>query len=206
MICWHVFACRPGKERAAAQELGRRGLLPLVPVLPIKYRQGNRYWRPLALPGYVLVQVETLTPKVLRQILAAEFIGGEKCVRREIGRATAKQMLDFLAFIQSLREVLTVKQSVKAGDVVRVKFGPMEGKLAQVQSVKGDRVNLLIELFKVEVKADALQLEKDATSPSNSLHKESKSGTTIRRDGGRSSAAGGQSRIPPSERPRARLG
>jgi transcription antitermination factor NusG len=181
-------------------------LLPLVPVLPIKYRQGNRYWRPLALPGYVLVQVETLTPKVLRQILAAEFIGGEKCVRREIGRATAKQMLDFLAFIQSLREVLTVKQSVKAGDVVRVKFGPMEGKLAQVQSVKGDRVNLLIELFKVEVKADALQLEKDATSPSNSLHKESKSGTTIRRDGGRSSAAGGQSRIPPSERPRARLG
>jgi transcription antitermination factor NusG len=149
----------------------------------------------LALPGYVLIQLDGLTPKVLRHILSAEFIGGEKCVRKEIGRATAKQMLDFLAFIQSLKEVLTVKQSVKPGDVVRVKFGPMEGKLAQVQSVKGDRVNLLIELFKVEVKSDALQLEKEDTSPSNSLHKTANNSTTLRRDGGRSSAAGGQSRL-----------
>jgi transcription antitermination factor NusG len=195
MIFWHVFAVRPGKERAAAVELGRRGLLPLVPVLPIKYRQGNRYWRPLALPGYVLVQIETLTPKVLRQILSAEFNTGEKCVRREIGRATVKQMLEFLQFIESLKEVLTVQQSVKPGDLVRVKFGPMEGKLAQVQSVKGARVNLLIELFKVEVKADAIQLEDNTTSASNSLHKTSKSGTRLEVRRGPISAAGGQSRL-----------
>jgi transcription antitermination factor NusG len=195
MIFWHVFACRPGKERAAAQELGRRGLLPLVPVLPIKYRQGNRYWRPLALPGYVLVQMEGLTPKLLRQILVAEFNTGEKCVRKEIGRATVKQMLEFLQFIESLREVLTVKQSVKPGDIVRVKFGPMEGKLAQVQSVKGHKVNLLIELFKVEVKADAIQLEDNTTTASNSLHKTSKSGTRLEVRRGPISAAGGQSRL-----------
>jgi transcription antitermination factor NusG len=195
MIFWHVFACRPGKERAAAQELGRRGLLPLVPVLPIKFRQGNRYWRPLALPGYVLVQLDGLTPKVLRQILSAEFIGGEKCVRKEIGRATAKQMLEFLQFIESLKEVLTVQRSVKPGDLVRVKFGPMEGKLAQVQSVKGARVNLLIELFKVEVKADAIQLEDNTTNASNSLHKTSKSGTRLEVRRGPISAAGGQSRL-----------
>jgi transcription antitermination factor NusG len=195
MIFWHVFAVRPGKERAAAQELGRRGLLPLVPVLPIKYRQGNRYWRPLALPGYVLVQMEGLTPKLLRQILVAEFNTGEKCVRKEIGRATVKQMLEFLQFIESLREVLTVKQSVKPGDIVRVKFGPMEGKLAQVQSVKGHKVNLLIELFKVEVKADAIQLEDNTTTASNSLHKTSKSGTRLEVRRGPISAAGGQSRL-----------
>jgi transcription antitermination factor NusG len=195
MIFWHVFACRPGKERAAAQELGRRGLLPLVPVLPIKFRQGNRYWRPLALPGYVLVQIDGPTPKVVRQILSAEFIGGEKCVRREIGRATIPQMLAFLQFIESLKEVLTVKQSLKAGDMVRVKLGPMKGKLAQVQSVKGHKVNLLIELFKVEVKADAIQLEKETTSPSNSLHKTSKSGTRLEVRRGPISAAGGQSRL-----------
>jgi transcription antitermination factor NusG len=195
MIFWHVFACRPGKERAAAIELGRRGLLPLVPVLPIKFRQGNRYWRPLALPGYVLVQIETLTPKVLRQILSAEFIGGEKCVRKEIGRATAKQMLAFLQFIESLKEVLTVKQSVKPGDMVRVKYGAMEGILAEVQEVKGARVNLLIGLFKVRVKADAIQLEENGATASISLHETSKSGTTLRRDGGRSRAAGGQSRL-----------
>jgi transcription antitermination factor NusG len=193
MIFWHVFACRPGKERAAAIELGRRGLLPLVPVLPIKFRQGNRYWRPLALPGYVLVQNDG--PNMVRRVLVADFSTGEKCVRREVGTATSKQMLAFLQFIESLREVLTVKQSVKPGDVVRVKFGPMEGKLAQVQSVKGDRVNLLIELFKVEVKADAIQLEKDDATGSISLHKSANHGTTIRRDGGRSRAAGGQSRL-----------
>jgi transcription antitermination factor NusG len=192
---WHVFACRPGKERAAAQELGRRGLLPLVPVLPIKYRQGNRYWRPLALPGYVLIQIETLTPKVLRQILVADFSNGEKCVRKEIGRATPKQMLEFLAFIESLKGVLTVKQSVKAGDVVHLKYGEWEGKKGEVQEIEGDRVNLLIGMFKVRVKADAIQLEKEDATGSISLHKSANHGTTIRRDGGRSRAAGGQSRL-----------
>jgi transcription antitermination factor NusG len=195
MIFWHVFSCRPGKERAAAQELGRRGLLPLVPVLPIKYRQGNRYWRPLALPGYVLIQIDTLTPKVLRQILVADFSNGEKCVRREIGRATPKQMLEFLAFIESLKGVLTVKQSVKAGDVVRLKYGEWEGKKGEVQEIEGDRVNLLIGMFKVRVKADAIQLEKEDATGSISLHKSANHGTTIRRDGGRSRAAGGQSRL-----------
>jgi transcription antitermination factor NusG len=193
MIFWHVFACRPGKERAAAQELGRRGLLPLVPVLPIKFRQGNRYWRPLALPGYVLVQNDG--PNMVRRVLVADFSTGEKCVRREVGTATSKQMLAFLQFIESLKEVLTVKQSVKPGDMVRVKFGPMEGKLAQVQSVKGDRVNLLIELFKVEVKADAIQLEDNTATASNSLHKESKSGTRLEVRRGPIRAAGGQSRL-----------
>jgi transcription antitermination factor NusG len=193
MIFWHVFACRPGKERAAAIELGRRGLLPLVPVLPIKFRQGNRYWRPLALPGYVLVQNDG--PSMVQRVLVADFSTGEKCVRREVGTATAKQMMAFLKFIESLKEVLTVKQSVKPGDTVRVKFGPMEGKLAQVQSVKGDRVNLLIELFKVEVKADAIQLEENSASASISLHKSANQDTTIRRDGGRHRAAGGQSRL-----------
>jgi ribosomal protein L24 len=84
---------------------------------------------------------------------------------------------------------------VKPGDMVRVKFGPMEGKLAQVQSVKGARVNLLIELFKVEVKADAIQLEDNTTSASNSLHKTSKSGTRLEVRRGPISAAGGQSRL-----------
>lgn len=211
MSFWSVFSTRPGKERAAAIEFGRRGLLPFVPILPFKYRQGNRYWRPVALPGYLLIQVDTktLSPKLLRDILTAEFIGGEKCVHRLVGQATPKQMLEFLEFVQSLKEVPTVKHSVKPGDKVRVKFGPMEGKLAEVQSVKGARVNLLIELFKVEVKADALQLEDNSASPSISLTKTANKHTSIFRDGGRSSAAevGGQSRLSPkSERPRARLG
>jgi hypothetical protein len=194
-MIWHVFACRTGKERPGAIELGRRGLLPFVPVLPIKYRQGNRYWRPLALPGYQLVQNDGLTPNLVQKILAAEFPDGEKCVYREVGTASPKQLLAFLQFIQSLKEVLTVKQSVKPGDLVRVKLGPMKGKLAQVQAVRGHKVNLLIELFKVEVKADAIQLEDNTTSASKSLHKTANQGTTIRRDGGRSSAAGGQSRL-----------
>jgi transcription antitermination factor NusG len=196
MIFWHVFACRPGKERAAAQELGRRGLLPLVPVLPIKFRQGNRYWRPLALPGYVLVQIETLTPKVLRQILSADFSNGEKCVRREIGRATAKQMLDFLQFIESLKGVLTVKHSVKAGDRVSLKYGAWAGMKTKVEARKDN--NLLIDLFhlgKTWVREDAVQLEDNTTTASNSLHKESKSGTRLDVRRGPIRAAGGQSRL-----------
>lgn len=206
MTIWSVWSIKPGKERAVAVELGRRGFLPFVPVLPFKYRQGNRYWRPVALSGYSLIQVEALSPNIQRAILAADFRNGDKCVHRLVGQASPKELLAFLEYIQSLKEPSSVKHSVKPGDKVRVKFGPMEGKLAEVQSVKGARVNLLIELFKVEVKADALQLEKEDTSPSIPLCKTANHGTTIRRDGGRSSAAGGQSRLPPSERPRARLG
>jgi transcription antitermination factor NusG len=196
MIFWHVFACRPGKERSAAKELGRRGLLPLVPVLPIKFRQGNRYWRPLALPGYVLIQIETLTPKVLRQVLSAEFSNGEKCVRREIGRATAKQMLEFLQFIESLKGVLTVKHSVKAGDRVSLKYGAWAGMKTKVEARKDN--NLLIDLFqlgKTWVREDAVQLEDNTTTASNSLHKESKSGTRLEVRRGPIRAAGGQSRL-----------
>jgi transcription antitermination factor NusG len=134
-------------------------------------------------------------PSMVQRVLVADFSNGEKCVRREVGTATPKEMLAFLQFVESLKEVLSVKQSVKAGDMVRVKFGPMEGKLAQVQSVKGHKVNLLIELFKVEVKADAIQLEDNTTTASNSLHKESKSGTRLNVRRGPISAAGGQSRL-----------
>jgi transcription antitermination factor NusG len=196
MIFWHVFACRPGKERAAAIELGRRGLLPLVPVLPIKFRQGNRYWRPLALPGYVLVQIDGPTPKVLRQILSFDFQDGEKCVRREIGRATAKQMLAFLQFIESLKEVLTVKHSVKPGDRVSLKYGAWAGMKTKVEARKDN--NLLIDLFhlgKTWVREDAVQLEDNTTTASNSLHKESKSGTRLEVRRGPIRAAGGQSRL-----------
>jgi transcription antitermination factor NusG len=202
MIVWHVFACRTGKERAAASRLGERGLLAFVPCLPRSQRKGRQRLRqPVpAIPGYVLIQLEGLAnPKVLRQILGMEFSNGDKCVARKIpGTVGPAEMRAFLQYLSDLKDVATVKHSMKPGDKVRVKFGPMEGKTAVIATVKGAKVNLLIELFNaariVTVKADAIQLEKDTTSASKSLHKTANQGTTIRRDGGRS-ATGGTSRV-----------
>lgn len=195
-MIWSVWSIKPGKERAVAIELGRRGFLPFVPVLPFKYRQGNRYWRPVALTGYTLVQVDSLTPKVQRCIRAADFRNGDKCVHRLVGQASPKELLAFLEYIQSLKEPSSVKHSVKPGDKVSLQDGRIQGTVA---SVEDKNVNILIGLFNsiriVTVKHDAIQLENDNTSPSISLPKAANQGTTIRRDGGRSSAAGGQSRL-----------
>jgi transcription antitermination factor NusG len=201
MICWHVFACRTGKERAAASRLGERGLLAFVPCLSRSQRKGpQRLRQPVpAIPGYVLIQLEALTARVLGQILGMEFSNGDKCVRKNIpGTVSAGEMRSFLQYLSDLKEVSSVKQSMKPGDKVRINYGPMEGKIATIATVKGAKVNLLIELFNasriVTVKADALQLENDTTSASKSLHKTANQGTTIRRDGGRS-ATGGTSRV-----------
>jgi transcription antitermination factor NusG len=202
MILWHVFACRTGKERAAASRLGERGLLAFVPCLPRSQRKGpQRLRQPVpAIPGYVLIQLEGLAaPKVLRQILGLEFANGDKCVARKIpGTVKPEEMRSFLQYLADLKKVSSVKHCMKPGDKVRIHYGPMEGKTATVATVKGAKVNLLIELFNaariVTVKADALQLEDNTTSASKSLHKSANQGTTIRRDGGRS-ATGGTSRV-----------
>jgi transcription antitermination factor NusG len=206
MICWHVFACRTGKERAAASRLGERGLLAFVPCLSRSQRKGpQRLRQPVpAIPGYVLIQLEgpkdaPIPARTLRQILGVEFSSGDKCVQRKIpGKVKPEEMRSFLQYLSDLKDVSSVKQSMKPGDKVRIHYGPMEGKTATIATVKGTRVNLLIELFNaariVTVKADAIQLENDTTSASKSLHKTANQGTTIRRDGGRS-ATGGTSRV-----------
>jgi transcription antitermination factor NusG len=199
---WHVFACRTGKERAAASRLGERGLLAFVPCLPRSQRKGpQRVRQPVpAIPGYVLIQLEGLAaPKVLRQILGLEFSNGDRCVARKIpGTVGPAEMRAFLQYISDLKEVSSVKQSMKPGDKVRIHYGPMEGKTAVIATVKGAKVNLLIELFNaariVTVKADALQLEDNSATPSVSLTKNANQSTRKLRDGGRS-ATGGTSRV-----------
>jgi transcription antitermination factor NusG len=202
MIFWHVFACRTGKERAAASRLGERGLLAFVPCLPRSQRKGpQRLRQPVpAIPGYVLIQLEGIAhPKVLRQILGLEFANGDRCVVRKIpGTVGPAEMRAFLQYISDLKEVSSVKHSMKPGDKVRIHYGPLEGKTATIATVKGANVNLLIELFNaariVTVKADAIQPEKDHATGGIPLHKSANQGTTIRRDGGRS-ATGGTSRV-----------
>jgi transcription antitermination factor NusG len=202
MIFWHVFACRTGKERAAASRLGERGLLAFVPCLPRSQRKGpQRLRQPVpAIPGYVLIQLEGIAaPKVLRQILGLELANGDRCVNRKIpGTVRPEEMRAFLQYIADLKEVASVKHCMKPGDKVRVQYGPMEGKTAVIATVKGAKVNLLIELFNaariVTVKADALQLEDNSATPSVSLTKNANQSTRKLRDGGRS-ATGGTSRV-----------
>jgi len=194
---WLVFACRPGKERSVAERLGQRGHLANVPLDPRAKRkrsQGNARRLVPAILGYVLVWMED-RPKAVRVVLTTEFANGETCVTRRIpGKVTAEEMQEFLAFLSALKEASPVKHSVNAGDTVRVHYGPLEGKIGTVESVKGAKVNLLIELFKVCVKAEAVELaaqhEKNDASASNSLHESANHGTRFRRDGGRFATGG----------------
>jgi transcription antitermination factor NusG len=193
---WYVFTARSGKERLAASRLGERGHLADVPLLPIakRKRSSGNMRRPLpAIPGYVMIYMGEPTPKLLRAIMSVEFANGDPCVHRRIpGKVSEGQMMEFLAFLSQLREVSSVKQSMKPGDPVRVKYGSLEDKTAKVVGVKGAKTNILIELFNalrvVEVKTEALELvgqpEKNATSGRIVLIENSKSSTTSS-DGGR---------------------
>lgn len=203
---WYVFTCAPNKERQAASRLGERGHLANVPLLPFAKRKRSRHNKRqllAAIPGYVLVQDgETMPAKTLRAIMALEFANGDRVVHRRIpGKVSQAEMQEFIQFLSVLKEASSVKQSVKAGDKVRIHYGPFEGKVGEVESVKGAKVNLLIELFKIAVKTDAVELvtatEKQDATGSNSLHKSANHGTTFRRDGGRF-ATGGKSKHRPA--------
>lgn len=196
MRIWHVYECLTGDEKDAAAELKRRDVYAFVPTLPTKVRNRSKHWYPPAIPGYVLVEADDMPMSKLQVIRSAEFKDGGKCVYDRVpGIVSNEELEDFIAFLMTLQEPPIVKHSVKAGDKVTLQEGRIP---ATVASVKGEKVNVLIALFNstriVEVKAEAIQLEESAPSPSNSLHKTANHGTRLGRDGGRR-AAGGTSRV-----------
>lgn len=209
---WHAFTVAPNKERSAADELGRRGMLPLVPLWPKAKRKGpsTGYKRTpvLVIPGYVFVFIEP-TWQAIRQVLAQEFIGGDKCVNSIVmgtagipGRITEEVMKEFLQHIAQSEPTSTVKQSFKVGGKARVKDGAFHGFKGVVQRVEGDRVCILTELFKrstlVVVSVHSLELdnegEKTSVGIGKNLHCGANQSTRYGQDGGRF-ATGGKSRI-----------
>lgn len=209
---WLVFACRPGKEFAAAKVAAQHGHIPNVPVIKSS-RKGpstRRKRQPVpAILGYVPILMED-KPKAIRQILALEFIGGDKCVTRRIpGKVTQEEMGEFLSYLTQLKEETAGKQW-KAGDKVTLQDGRISGTVA---SVGKGKVNILIALFNstrtVSVKAELVELvtalEKNHAINGKRLQKAANQSNVISREfGGRSATGGNVSHTRQSHR--ARLG
>lgn len=158
MNFWHAFTTAPNKERAVASRLGQRGLLVLVPLEKRSIRSGparkrSVEWAP-AITGYVFVWMDS-DWRAVERVFKMEFPNGEPCVRgivKEVGgkfgKITEEAMQWCLQRIKERSEVSSVKHSLKAGDMVRVKNGPLAGQLGTVGSVEGVKVCLLTEMFK----------------------------------------------------------
>jgi hypothetical protein len=109
------------------------------------------------------------------------------------------------AFLEAIAEadVFPVKQSLKVGDEVRIRNGPLAAHKGQIESVKGARANVLLALFGgtslAVVPVDSLELadttQKDQRDTKNSLQCGANQTTRFRRDHGRQLASRGTSRV-----------
>ena len=213
MNFWFVFTVAPNKERSAAERLGSRGVLANVPLSKRTIRASDKHggrkrsieWRP-TISGYVFVNMVD-DWRGIKRVLDMEFANGDPVVRGivkfagEYGKISEEVMQEFLQHVKEDSLVSSVKHSVKVGDTVRVKNGPLAGQLGKVGSVEGVKVCLLTELFKrsaltvvpIHNLELASQSEKTPTPIGKNLHCGANTSTRYPRDVGRS-ATGGVSR------------
>lgn len=208
MTHWYVFTTAPNKERASAQELGRRGWLAIVPLTKRAIRTGPARKRSVdfapVISGYVFVQLEA-ERGLISQILEAEFLSGDPCVRGVVkfagkyGRISTEVMAAFLQHVKQQSEGLSsVKHSVKVGDMIRVKNGPFAGQFGKVGSVEGVKATILMELFKRSTLAlvpvhnleIATEEKKSPIRTGEALHCGANQSTRYPRDVGRSATGG----------------
>jgi transcription antitermination factor NusG len=207
MTFWYVFTTAPNKERPAAQRLGQRGLLALVPLTKRSIRTGPARrrsvdWLP-AVPGYVFVFLGS-DWRLIKQVLDMEFSNGEPCVRGivkfagEYGKISEAVMQEFLQHVKADSEASSVKHSVKVGDEIRVKNGPFAGQLGKVGMVEGAKATILMELFKRSTPAVVAVHNLELATPEkktpiragDALHCGANQSTRYPRDVGRSATGG----------------
>lgn len=208
MTHWYVFTTAPNKERASAQELGRRGWLANVPLMKRSVRTGPARRRGVefapVIPGYVFLFMAH-DWRQFEQVFKAEFPDGERCVRQilkfagEYGRITPEVMQEFLQHVKQQSEASSsVKQSFTVGDRIRVKNGPFAGQVGKVGSVEGAKATVLMELFKRStlalVPVHNLELatpeKKTPIRTGGALHYGANQSTRYPRDVGRSATGG----------------
>ena len=158
---WYVLTCEPQKEFVCVRILTNHFGLDAFAVAEAKWRRRSRYTkskrlveRPIA-PRYVFLGVRQgewppfVSLANLRAItgVVAHPDGRPKLIPTgEVDRLLRLHEVKALHAPLEQRHMQTGKE-FGVGDAVMVSDGPFEGRVTEVQAIKGDRAHILMELM-----------------------------------------------------------
>lgn len=153
---WFVISTKPRREQYAQDQLARRGVETFLPRILESARVTNKAAVAPLFPGYLFVHIA-----LEEQHFNVVWTPG---VRKFIGFGALPSPLDdavieFLSARMGPEGVLRIAPAFKAGDVVRVKRGPLEGLVGIIENpVCGrGRVRVLMELLRRQTRVELPQ-------------------------------------------------
>lgn len=152
-MIWYALTVAPQKEFVAEKVLKNMGHDALVPV-EFKWRRADRYSNkkkvhPYAMMnGYVFAGFNGHVPWM--QLRETPCITGVVGFQGEPAQIPTKAVNDIrelsgqeIAFMKSI----DVRRSFRAGDMVRVSSGPLQGQFIKIKRIVADRAHSIFEFF-----------------------------------------------------------
>jgi len=153
---WFVISTKARREQFAEEQLARRGVETFLPRIHEPARLAAKSVVAPLFPGYVFVHIA-----LDEQYFDVVWTPG---VRKFIGFGELPATVDdavvgFLRARMGAEGILRVQSTLAAGDVVRIKRGPLEGLVGIVESpVCGrGRVRVLMELLRRQTRVELPQ-------------------------------------------------
>ena len=156
---WYVAHTRPRCEKKLVAYCDREGLLTTLPC----YRSVRRYrgkkvvfFKPL-FPGYVFLQI---SPDQRQKVYQSDYAANVLDVPDQV--LFSQQLSDILEALETELEV-RLAPTIGPGHRVRIKYGPLQGMEAWVESRSGMsevllRLEYIGQAAAVRIEADALEL------------------------------------------------
>jgi transcriptional antiterminator RfaH len=153
---WFVISTKARREQFAQDQLGRRGVESFLPRIlePARLRM-QPVVAPL-FPGYLFVHID-----LEEQYFDVVWTPG---VRKFVGFgslpcALEEPVVEFLRARAGREGIVHAMPVYKAGDIVRIKYGPLEGLVGIIENPGGGRgrVRVLMELLRRQTRVEVPQ-------------------------------------------------
>ncbi len=150
---WYVISTKARREQFAQDQLGRREVETFLPRIMEPARSSLRSIIAPLFPGYLFVHID-----LEEQYFDVVWTPG---VRRFIGfgalpAAVDVTVIDFLQAQVGTEGILRPVRVFKPGDLVRIKYGPLEGLVGIIENpgCGRGRVRVLMELLRRQTRVE----------------------------------------------------
>ena len=161
---WFVARCKAGGEARTVAALAERRVFAFTPVSEV-WRRRNRFtktkelYRFPAAPGYVVVGADPrfIPWMTIYDLTAGLLSAGGRPVR--LGPQAVRRILAMVRRAEGYQRHMPSRKewSAGVGDVLRVVWGPLEGKSVQLamplDGMTGDEARVLVEMFGTVIEA-----------------------------------------------------
>ncbi len=162
---WYVVRTKPRRESYAQDQLGRRGVETFLPRILERPRLGPEPVIGALFPSYLFARID-----LVHQYTRVIWTPG---VRHFVAFGATptpvdQEVIDFILGRCGSDGIVRVQHTLRGGDLVRVKHGPLAGLVGVVEGqVSGDcRVRVLMELLKRRTRVSVpVRLLELASSP-----------------------------------------